>query len=103
MIAVVSRMQGATQRKIAEILEMSEASSGRLIDRLCADGLLERTEHDSDRRARAVRLTEKATPLLEQMGRFARENETRVFRGFSDDELETFERLLEKLRANFAA
>ena len=40
MIAVVARKPGATQRMIAEMLEMSEASAGRLIDRLCADGLL---------------------------------------------------------------
>ncbi|PLK26164.1 MarR family winged helix-turn-helix transcriptional regulator [Novosphingobium sp. TH158] len=103
MIAVVSRMQGATQRKIAEILEMSEASAGRLIDRLCADGLLERGEHDSDRRARSVRLTDKATPLLDQLGNFAKDNEILVFRNFSGEELETFARLLEKLRANLAS
>src|ERR1700712_1435668 len=44
LIAVVARRPGSTQRSIAEILEMSEASAGRLIDRLCADGLLERRE-----------------------------------------------------------
>ena len=53
MIAVVARSPGATQRTIAEALEMSEASAGRLIDRLCADGLLERHERYDDRRARA--------------------------------------------------
>jgi MarR family transcriptional regulator for hemolysin len=44
MIFAVSRRQGSTQRSIAQILEMSEASAGRLIDRLCADGMLERRE-----------------------------------------------------------
>ncbi|MFM5931770.1 MAG: MarR family winged helix-turn-helix transcriptional regulator [Novosphingobium sp.] len=102
MIAVVSRMPGTTQRKIAEILEMSEASAGRLIDRLCADGLLIRTEQDNDRRARAVHLTEKAAPLLEYLGSFAMENETRVFKSFTEEELVTFGRLLEKLRVNLA-
>ncbi|MFM5906360.1 MAG: MarR family winged helix-turn-helix transcriptional regulator [Novosphingobium sp.] len=100
MIAVVSRMPGTTQRKIAELLEMSEASAGRLIDRLCADGLLVRTEQDNDRRARAVHLTEKATPLLDYLGKLAMENESRVFNGFTDEELELFGKLLEKLRVN---
>ena len=40
MIAAVARSPGASQRSIAEALEMSEASAGRLIDRLCAEGLL---------------------------------------------------------------
>lgn len=102
LIAVVSRMPGTTQRKIAELLEMSEASAGRLIDRLCADGLLIRTEQDNDRRARAIHLTDKAAPLLERLGNFARQNETRVFRDFSDEELATFSVLLEKLRNNLS-
>ncbi|MCW1402800.1 MarR family transcriptional regulator [Novosphingobium sp. MW5] len=102
LIAVVSRMPGTTQRKIAELLEMSEASAGRLIDRLCADGYLKRTEADNDRRARAVHLTEKSTPMLERLGEYARENEKRVFRDFSEGDLAEFARLLEKLRRNLA-
>ena len=69
MIVVVARNPGATQRVIAEALEMSEASAGRLIDRLCADGLLERQERYDDRRARAVYLTKAAEPLLDKIGR----------------------------------
>ena len=100
LIAVVSRMPGTTQRRIAELLEMSEASAGRLIDRLCADGYLRRTEADNDRRARAVHLTDKAAPMLEKLGEYARQNEIRVFRDFSEEELAEFDRLLEKLRHN---
>ncbi len=102
LIAVVARMPGTTQRKIAELLEMSEASAGRLIDRLCADGLLRRTEQDNDRRARAVYLTDKATPMLERLSEFAKQNELRVLRNFNQDELVEFGRLLEKLRQNLA-
>jgi DNA-binding MarR family transcriptional regulator len=103
LIAVVARMPGTTQRKIAELLEMSEASAGRLIDRLCADGLLRRTEQDNDRRARAVYLTDKATPMLERLSEFAKQNELRVLRNFNQDELVEFGRLLEKLRQNLAS
>ena len=85
MIVVVARNPGATQRVIAEALEMSEASAGRLIDRLCADGLLERQERYDDRRARAVYLTKAAEPLLEKLGELARDGEqqrvSRLFRG----------------------
>src|ERR1700745_2106759 len=54
MIPGVSRHPGATQRVIAEALEMSEASAGRLIARLCADGLPEGRHRDDERRARGV-------------------------------------------------
>ncbi|EJL24739.1 MarR family winged helix-turn-helix transcriptional regulator [Novosphingobium sp. AP12] len=87
MIAIVARYPGSTQRTIAEYLEMSEASAGRLIDRLCADGLLERRDRRDDRRARAVYLTEQAKPLLDQLGVIASESEKRMFAGFSDEEV----------------
>ncbi|GGB99047.1 transcriptional regulator [Novosphingobium endophyticum] len=88
MIAVVARYPGSTQRTVAEYLEMSEASAGRLIDRLCADGLLERRDRRDDRRARAVYLTDAAGPLLEKLGKIANESEERMFQGFSDEEIE---------------
>ncbi|HKR91328.1 MarR family winged helix-turn-helix transcriptional regulator [Novosphingobium sp.] len=88
MIAVVARCPGSTQRTIAEYLQMSEASAGRLIDRLCADGLLERRERRDDRRARAVYLTRQAEPLLTKLGALATESEHRMFNGFSDAEVE---------------
>ena len=100
MIAVVSRRPGATQRVIADAMEMSEASAGRLIDRLCADGLLERRERHDDRRARAVYLTRQAEPLLEQLSEIGRHNEERLFRGLSDDELASLDSCLAKIAKN---
>jgi len=100
MIAVVSRAQGTTQRIIAESLEMSEASAGRLIDRLCEDGLLERRDHRGDRRARAVHLTPAAEPLLEKLGAIARTSDQRMFKGFSEEELNTLAGFVDRIHDN---
>ena len=100
MIAIVARYPGSTQRTIAEYLQMSEASAGRLIDRLCADGLLERRDRRDDRRARAVFLTDKAEPLLARLGAIAAESEQRMFSGFSDDEIETLLDFMERIYQN---
>ena len=100
MIVVVARKPGATQRVIAEMLEMSEASAGRLIDRLCADGLLERQERFDDRRARAVYRTKAAEPLLAKLADIAREGEMRVFRGFAQEELEALQGYLDRIYKN---
>ena len=102
LIAVVQRRPGATQRTIAEILEMSEASAGRLIDRLCADGLLERRERDDDRRARAVFVTEAAQPLLTQAAEVARENAERIFQGLGRAELDQLRDSLDVIYNNLA-
>lgn len=101
MIVVVARIPGATQRMIAEALEMSEASAGRLIDRLCADGLLQRQERFDDRRARAVYLTPAAEPLLAKLAEIGRNGETQIFKGFTDEELATLDALLDRLYRNF--
>lgn len=100
MIAVVNLQPGATQRTIAEALEMSEASAGRLIDRLCAEGLLERKDRDDDRRARAVYLTKAAEPLMAKLAELAIVAEERTFHGFSDEELETLGKFVDRLYAN---
>lgn len=100
MIAVVNHNPGATQRVIAEALEMSEASAGRLIDRLCADGLLIRKDRHDDRRARAVYLTDKARPLMDALAAIAKEFEERMFKGFSDEELKVLDSCLKQVYDN---
>lgn len=100
MIAIVARHPGSTQRTIAEYLQMSEASAGRLIDRLCADGLLERKDRRDDRRARAVYLTEKAEPVLKKLGDIAAESEQRMFTGFSEEEIDQLLNFMERIYQN---
>ena len=101
LIAVVASRPGATQRTIAELLEMSEVSAGRLVDRLVIDGLLQRREREDDRRARAVYLTAKADPLLETMSDYAQLREQRMFRGMSDEQLDRLRELLDVVYTNF--
>lgn len=102
LVVVVARRPGATQRMIAEVLEMSEASAGRLIDRLCADGLLERRERDDDRRARAVYITAAAEPMLTRGSEIAKANADRIFKGLNHEDLEALERGLGVIYDNVA-
>lgn len=100
MIAVVARHPGASQRTIAENLETSEAAVGRLIDRLCVEGLLERRDRNGDRRTRAVYLTEQARPLLDRLGIIATESERTMFAGFSDAEIDTLLGFMTRMHEN---
>jgi MarR family transcriptional regulator for hemolysin len=102
LIAVVARQPGSTQRSIAEILEMSEASAGRLIDRLCANGLLERRERHDDRRARAVYVTQAAEPLLQKAAELAHAKAEQIFAGLDDEQLTELARSLSVIYDNLA-
>lgn len=99
-IAVVARRPGATQRIIAETLDMSEAAAGRLIDKLCAEGLLERQAKADDKRAWCVSLTPAALPILDQVSGVAARLEEHTFRGFEESELNQLSALLDRLYAN---
>lgn len=102
LIAVVARNPGTTQRTIAEALEISEAAAGRLIDRLCADGFLERQARDDDRRAYSVHLTEAVQPHLAVLGEVARRNEEEAFAGLSEAELDQLSDLLGRVYNNIS-
>jgi MarR family transcriptional regulator for hemolysin len=100
LVAAVARHPGSTQRVIADLLDMSEASAGRQIDRLVAEGLLERREREDDRRARAVYVTEKANPLLDALSALARRREAMLFQGMDGDDLEKLRTLLQMVYTN---
>lgn len=64
----VDRFEGLKQSELAEMLDLQPISLTRLLDRLCASGLIERRSDPSDRRAKRLYLTAAARPLLEQLG-----------------------------------
>ncbi len=103
VIVAVARCPGATQRTIATALEITEVTAGQLIDRLCADGYLERRQHPKDRRAHCVHLTEAAQPLLGRLNEVAKEHEDQTFAGLDDAQLRLLEAMLDKLAGNLAA
>jgi DNA-binding MarR family transcriptional regulator len=102
LIAVVARYPGATQRIVAEALEVREITAGRLIDRLCEDGYLRRDENPSDRRAYCVHLTAAAEPLLAKLDDLARIHEARIFASFEADALEKLDTLLDRIAQNLS-
>lgn len=102
LIAAVARNPGATQRAIAAMLQVTEVTAGRMIDRLCEDGLLERRENAQDRRGYCVYLTAAAKPLLDRLGQAAAVYEAEAFAGLSDDDLVRLETLLDIIARNIA-
>lgn len=101
-IAAVARQPGATQRTIATLLKVTEVTAGRLIDRLCIDGYLERREDPGDRRAHCIFVTPSAQPVLDRLSIIAKTHEEETFAGLSEEELESLEAVLEKISHNLS-
>lgn len=102
LIATVAANPGTTQREIAAKLEVSDVTAGRLIDKICADGLLERRKNAQDRRAYNIYLTPDAQPVMAKLARAAELHEAEIYAGLSDAEIEMLETVLDKMAQNIA-
>ena len=100
VIAAVGQAPGETQRRLAEELEMSEASAGRLVDRLCSDGLLLRRPKDEDRRAHCVYLTPAGEALIADLAKVAASQETVAFAGLDAEDLGRFVDVFDRILGN---
>ena len=102
LIAAVARHPGATQRLIAEALEVREITAGRLVDRLCDEGYLRRDENPSDRRAYCLYLTPAAQPVLDTLDELAKVHEAAIFAGFDAEDVESLDALLDTIARNLS-
>jgi MarR family transcriptional regulator for hemolysin len=73
VLARLDRFEGLKQSELAEMLDLQPITLTRLLDRLCANGLIERRPDPHDRRANRLYLTPAARPLLEQLGELGEE------------------------------
>lgn len=80
----LQRTEGLKQSELAEILDLQPISLTRLLDRLCANGLIERRPDPDDRRANRLFLTPAAKPVVEGLGRLGEALMTTVLEGIDD-------------------
>jgi MarR family transcriptional regulator for hemolysin len=102
MITAVARTPGATQKELADALEVREMTAARLVDRLCAEGYLERRNNPRHHRAYGVHLTVAATPLLGKLDQIAKTHEAATFAGFGSKDLEKLDSMLDLIANNLA-
>ena len=95
-VVVIGYGTGPSNDKLRRILGLSHPGTVRLVDRLVADGLVERRE-GRDKRAIALFLTKRGKSLREELlkGRLAAIRP--LLAGLTDLEIETFGALLHKM------
>jgi len=95
--------EGVSQARLAELADVEPMTMVRILDRMEAEGLLERRADPADRRARRLYLTSRAKPRLEQIWRLAELTRTEVFAGISRGERERFMIAFERIHDNLCA
>ncbi|MDR3389668.1 MAG: MarR family transcriptional regulator [Rudaea sp.] len=99
-IYAISLEQGASQRRIAEVIEVTDTTAGRLIDRLVDNGWVERRADASDRRTHHMHLTALATPLLDRLAQLAHDEDAVALAGVDLAEIQTALAVLDRVIAN---
>src|SRR6476469_4607055 len=95
--AVLARLEsneGLKQAELAETLDLQPITLTRLVDRLCANGLIERRADPDDRRAKRLYLTPQARPLMDRLAQLGQDMMGAVLEGF---DVATIERMIGEL------
>lgn len=99
----LSRCEGASQRALADLLEVQPITLLRQIDRLAEAGLIERRPNPHDRRAQCLHLTERARPVLADLWRHAEQLRTTVTEGLDGEEYDALIRALRGIKERLSA
>lgn len=100
---LVARNEGISQKKLADLAELDPMTMVRILDRMEADGWVERRSHPEDRRARSLSVTRNARPVLEQILAAASQTRSEALHGLSNEERNQLISLLEKVHANLGS
>jgi DNA-binding MarR family transcriptional regulator len=99
-LAYISRNESISQIRLAELTGIEPMSLVRILDRMEADGWIERRMHPTDRRARQLHLTARAQPTLDQMWQLSDAVRMQTLAGFKAQERDLLIELLARAHAN---
>lgn len=89
-----------TQTHWVTLHNIHQPSLVRTLDQLEEKGLISRQTCASDRRAKRIKLTEKAEPLINEMEEVIGKTRDEILSGVSKQEVETLLHLIRKLEQN---
>jgi len=100
VLARLQRSQGLKQSELADMLDLQPITLTRLLDRLSANGLIERRPDPDDRRANRLFLTPAAGPLMEHLNALGEEVMAEVLEDIDAGALEATVEVLGRAKEN---
>ena len=98
MLTRLHRRPGASHSELAEMMEVEKATAGRMIDRLVANGWVERRTEPGDRRVKRVYLTPEAERVHKRIWRVAEETVETALADLSARESKQLFALLQRVK-----
>ena len=100
IMAVLYSCEKCTMKELAQKIHRTKATLTVLVDKLIALNLVEKEKSDTDSRVTFIKLTEKGKSCRQVFEDISNKLNLKLFKDFSDQEIETFSQLLEKARHN---
>lgn len=100
VLSRIERQEGMNQAELADALEIQPISLVRLIDRLHAQGLVERRAHPKDRRVNLLHLTASGRERLHDMWPLGREISLEAMDGMGEADVVALLEALLRIKAN---
>ena len=88
---------GQTQKQLVEKLDIEQATLANTLARMERDGLITRTEHPEDRRAKIVNLTEKSIAIRDDAYAAASETNASAMASLSKEEQAQFVDFMQRI------
>ncbi len=95
--------EGVSQKRLSELTELDPMTLVRILDRMEADGWVQRRFDPADRRAHTLWLMPKSKPVLEHIAHLIAETRAETLQGLSNEERAKLIELLERAHANLAS
>lgn len=99
VIAVLGRFPGLSAVEVAERTLMDKVAVSRAVTKLIKNGHIDREFDDTDKRRSILNLSEDGKTLHDEIAELALQFERDLLLGFSDDELENLNGIMERLLA----
>lgn len=96
----ISENHSITQKELAHVMMVSEPSVAHLVERLQQAELIERTSSPVNYRVNILSLTEKGEEVLRELFPLVEQFNQDAVQGFSQEELDTFKRVMETMIRN---
>ncbi|GAA3401462.1 MarR family winged helix-turn-helix transcriptional regulator [Paenibacillus hodogayensis] len=94
ILVILWEKEGITQKELAEKLYKDQTNIARMLFKLEKKGFIHRVTHETDRRSLRVYLTAKGREVREEILPPSIEAYKKTIQGLSEDEVETFRRIL---------
>jgi DNA-binding MarR family transcriptional regulator len=100
VLAYLLRLEGAQQKELADLMDITPITLTGLLDRLERDGWVERRIDPADRRAKRIYLTDKVEPVTKSIRKIGTEVRHQALDGLNEADQTQLMHLLLRMRGN---